>query len=301
MPEMHPDQAAGLRRINKPRPVRVLAVASGKGGVGKTNLSVNLSVALAQRGNEVMLMDADLGLANADVLLGLRPIYNLSHVLSGERSLEEIIIRGPSGLHLVPAASGIQGMADLNSLQHAGIIRAFSELSHKIDVLVIDTAAGIADNVISFSRAAQDIIVVVCDEPASITDAYALIKLLSREHGQRNFRIVANMTHGPQEGVELFNKIIKVTDRFLEVALDYMGAVPYDDYLRKAVQKQRPVVEAYPRSKAAMAFKNLAQKTDNWPIREYAGGHLEFFVERLLQVYQSDSMHEERVASGVAI
>jgi len=299
--ELQTDQAAGLRRIAKPRPVRVIAVASGKGGVGKTNVSVNLALALAQRDKQVLLLDADLGLANVDVLLGLRPVYNLSHVLNGERSLEEIIVTGPGGLRIIPAASGVQGMADMNPMQHAGIIRAFSELSMHLDILLIDTAAGISDSVISFSRAAQEIIVVVCDEPASITDAYALIKLLSREPGQRNLHVLANMTHGPQEGAELFTKITKVTDRFLDVTLNFMGTVPYDDYLRKAVQKQRPVVDAYPRSKAATAFKNLAAKTDKWPMPRYAGGHLEFFIERLLQTSTTDSLPEETVLGARAM
>jgi flagellar biosynthesis protein FlhG len=278
------DQAAGLRRMVKPRPVRVLAVTSGKGGVGKTNISINLCVSAASLGRSVMLLDADLGLANADVLLGVTPTYNLSHVILGERTLEEVIVTGPAGIQLIPASSGTQSMAELSTAEHAGIIRAFSELSHPLDLLVIDTAAGISDGVVSFSRAAQDVIVVVCDEPASITDAYALIKLLNREYSISRFRVISNMVHGAQEGRELFGKLAKVTDRFLDVTLDYMGAVPYDEYLRKAVQRQRAVVDAYPRSRSALAFKNLVQKAERWPIPTVAGGHLEFFIERLIQV-----------------
>jgi ATPases involved in chromosome partitioning len=283
------DQAAGLRRMNRPRPVRVLAVASGKGGVGKTNVSVNLAVALAHMGRKVLVFDADLGLANVDVMLGLHPQYNLSHVLSGERSLEEILVEGPAGVRIIPASSGIQRMAELSPAEHAGMIRAFSELSSDVDVLLVDTAAGISDSVVSFSKAAQEVIVVVCDEPASITDAYALIKLLNKEHNVRRFRVLANMAHSPQEGRELFAKIVRVTDRFLDdVVLDFMGSVPYDEYLRKAVQKQRPVVEAYPRSKAAQAFTGLAKKADAWPMPTAAGGYLEFFVERLVRSDTAD-------------
>jgi flagellar biosynthesis protein FlhG len=283
MAEVKFDQAAGLRRMAQPRPVRVIAVTSGKGGVGKTNVSVNLAVALADSGREVMLMDADLGLANVDVLLGLHPAYDLSHVIKGERTLEEVIVQGPSGLKIVPATSGTKHMAELSPAEHAGVIRAFSELNYDLDVLVVDTAAGISDSVTSFSRASQEIVVVVCDEPASITDAYALIKLLSREYGLERFRVLSNMTRSAQEGRDLFNKIARVTDRYLDVTLEYLGAVPHDEYLRKAVQKQRSVVAAYPRSRAAMAFKNLAQKADRWPVPTGAGGHLEFFVERLIQ------------------
>lgn len=286
MSEVLIDQAAGLRRIAKPRPVRVLAVSSGKGGVGKTNVSVNLGIALAQEGKEVMLMDADFGLANVDVMLGLHPTYNLSHVISGERSLEEVIVPGPSGLRVVPASSGVKKMAELDITQHAGVIRAFSELSHQLDVLIIDTAAGISESVVSYARAAQEVVMVVCDEPASITDAYALIKLLSRDYGISRFRILANMVLSAQEGRALFQKLTAVTDRYLDIAMDFMGAIPYDDYLKKAVQKQRAVVEAYPRSKAALAFKKLAQKTDHWPLPSSAGGHLEFFVERLIMASQ---------------
>ncbi len=277
------DQAEGLRQMSKANPVRVLAVASGKGGVGKTNISVNLAVSLAQLGRRVMVMDADLGLANLDVMLGLHPQYNLSHVLSGKRTLEEIILTGPVGIRIVPAASGIQNMAELEPAQHAGLIRSFSELSHTLDVLLIDTAAGISDSVVSFSKAAQEVLVVVCDEPASLTDAYALIKLLSREHGLFRFRVIANMAANAQEGRELFKKLTRVTDKFLDVMLDFVGVVPYDEYLRKSVRKQRAVVEAFPRSKASMAFKEMAKRIENWPMPSGPGGHVEFFVERLIQ------------------
>ena len=281
--ELYMDQAAGLRRMAQPNPVRVIAVTSGKGGVGKTNVSVNLSVALSDVGRKVMLLDADLGLANVDVLLGLHPECNLSHVIDGQRTLEEVIVSGPSDIMVVPASSGVKRLAELNTMENAGLIRAFSELDHDVDTLIIDTAAGINESVTSFSRAAQEVIVVVCDEPASITDAYALIKVLSCEYDIQHFRVLANQVQSAQEGRELFSKISRVTDRYLDVTLEFMGVVPHDDYLRKAVRKQRAVVQAYPRSRASMAFKTLAQKTEKWPVPSAAGGHLEFFVERLIQ------------------
>ena len=280
------DQAAGLRRMANPRPVKVIAVTSGKGGVGKTNVSVNLSMALSQSGKDVLLLDADLGLANVDVLLGLRTKYTLADVIDGSRTLEEIIVNGPEGLKIIPASSGVQNMAELSTMEHAGLIRAFSELSHCIDVLVIDTAAGISDSVVTFTRAAQEVVIVVCDEPTSITDAYALIKVLNKDHGVCRFRIVSNMVQGIQEGRELYAKILTVTDKYLDVQLDFMGVVPYDEYLRKAVQRQKAVIEAYPRSKAALAFKTLSQKADKWPVQGNAGGHVEFFIERLIQASQ---------------
>ncbi len=281
------DQAAGLRSMTQSRPVRVFAITSGKGGVGKTNVSVNLALSMIAMGKKVLLMDADLGLANIDVLLGIRPTHNLSHVMAGECSLEDVIVEGPKGLKIIPAASGIQKMAEMNPMEHAGIIRSFSELSMGVDALIIDTAAGISDSVISFSSAAHEVIVVVCDEPASMTDAYAMIKLLNREHGLQRFRILSNMVQNIEEGRKLYNKLVKVTNDYLEVTLDFMGVVPYDESLRKAVRKQQAVVEAYPRSKATLAFKSLAKRADKWAMPAVARGGLEFFVERLIQAGKS--------------
>jgi len=286
MSEQVIDQAAGLRRMANPKPVQVIAVSSGKGGVGKTNVSVNLALAMAASGKKVLIMDADLGLANVDIMLGLRPTYNLSHVLSGERTLEEVIVEGPGGVKIIPAASGVKAMAELSPMENAGVIRAFSEISNDVDVLIIDTAAGISDSVVAFAKASQEVIVVVCDEPASLTDAYALIKVLNSDYGVQKFRVLSNMTHSAQEAKELFNKLSAVTDRYLDATLINMGSIPYDDYLRKAIKKQRPVVDAYPRSRSAMAFKNLAQKADKWPRPDAAAGHLEFFVERLIRSQQ---------------
>lgn len=276
------DQATGLRRMATPPPVRVITIASGKGGVGKTNVSVNLAIALAGQGKNVTIMDADLGLANIDVMLGLHSDKNLSNVMNGECDLEEILLDGPSGIKVIPASSGVKNMAEMTPAQHAGLVGAFSELSHNIDVLLVDTAAGISDSVVSFSRAAQEVLVVVCDEPASITDAYALIKLLNKEQGLFKFHILANMVSGPQQGRDVYEKLSKVANRFLDVALDYMGHIPHDEHLQKAVKRQKAVVEAFPRSKSAQAFQSLSKKVNNWPVSATSGGHLEFFVERLV-------------------
>ena len=281
------DQASGLRQMVNPRPVRAIAVTGGKGGVGKTNISVNLGVAAAEMGQKVMLLDADLGLANIDVILGLHPEYDLSHVMRGERGLDEILVEGPAGLKLVPGASGLQSLAELSPAEHTGLIRAFSELAADTELLIIDTAAGISDTVLSFSRAAHEIVVVVCDEPASITDAYAIIKLLNRDYGHQRFRVLANMVRSAQEGRELYNKMCRVTDRYLDVTLGFMGAIPFDENLRKAVRTQRPVVQAFPRSRVAQVFRSLAKKIETWPQPEGANGQVQFFVERLIK-YSSD-------------
>lgn len=265
------------------QPVQVIAVTGGKGGVGKTNVAVNLSVALADLGRRVVLLDADFGLANVDVLLGLQPTHNLADVMDGKCELRDVLLSGPGGIKIVPASSGTQSMVDMTPLQHAGLIQAFSDLGDNIDVLIIDTAAGIGDSVTSFVQAAQEVVMVVCDEPTSITDAYALIKLLNQSHGMTRFRVLANMTHSPQEGRNLFNKLVGVTERFLDdVILQYLGAVPYDEMVRKAVQRQRAVFEAHPRAKSSLVFKDMAQQIDNWPLPSSPRGHLEFFVERLV-------------------
>ncbi len=277
------DQATGLRRMGAPKPVKVVAVSGGKGGVGKTNISVNLAVALDALGRRVMLLDADFGLANVDVLLGLSPEYDLSHLINGERDLEEIIVDGPGELRIIPASSGIGRMASLSPAEHAGVIRAFSELSHDLDVLVVDTAAGISEGVVAFCRASQEVIVVVCDEPASITDAYAFMKVMNREYGMDRFHVLANMAHSAREGQELYLKLARAAERFLDITPSYLGAVPHDERLRRAVQKQQAVVTAYPSSPSAQALKKIARSVDGWPLPRRAGGQLEFFVERLIE------------------
>lgn len=261
---------------------RVIAVTSGKGGVGKTNVSVNLALALQDAGQQVLLMDADLGLANIDVMFGLKPLHNLSHVIAGEKTLNEVIIDAPGGLKIIPASSGVRKMAELSAAEHAGLVHAFSEISCPIDVLIIDTAAGIAEGVTSFARAAQEVVVVVCNEPASMTDAYALIKLLNRDYDIRRFRILANMVHDPQEGKQLFSNMVRVSERFLDVTLDYMGAISFDDCFRKALRKRQPVYLASPRSRVTQQFKNLARTVDGWVMPSQASGHIEFFLEKLL-------------------
>jgi flagellar biosynthesis protein FlhG len=276
------DQASSLRRMNQSRLIKVIAVTGGKGGVGKTNVTLNTAISLAQQGKRVMVLDADLGLANVDVLLGLRVEKNLSHVLSGECTLDEVLVEGPYGIKIAPATSGSQSMTELTPIEHAGLIRAFSELQSQIDVLIVDTAAGISDMVLSFSKASQDIMMVVCDEPTSLTDAYALIKILNKEHGVFRFKIVANMVRSMREGDELFSKLSKVTNRFLDVALELVAVIPFDENVRKSVRKQKAIVEAFPTSPAAMAIRKLAKKAVEWPIPNQPGGHLEFFLEQLV-------------------
>jgi flagellar biosynthesis protein FlhG len=287
------DQAAGLRRqmtqnlyaspqVPRSRQIRVIAISSGKGGVGKTNIAVNLSMAMTQLKKRVLLMDADLGLANVDVMLGLKSQFNLAHVLDGKCDLRDAMTAGPGGLMVIPAASGVARMASLSSVETSGLIHSFNEIADFMDVMVIDTGAGIAPSVLNFCRAAQEVLVVVCDEPASITDAYALIKSLSRGHQVSRFQVIANMVRSEAHGQSLFEKLMRVTDQFLDVQLNYLGSIPFSQDLRDAVQKQSPVVLQSPKSEIAKAFKRMAKKIDAWPLEQRTTGHVQFFLERLL-------------------
>jgi flagellar biosynthesis protein FlhG len=266
------DQAHGLRRLKNQNPVKVITVTGGKGGVGKTNICGNLAVALSMLGRRVMLLDADLGLANVDVMF------------RAERSLDEIIVTGPEGVMVVPGASGLSSMANLTPAHHAGIINAFNDLASPVDVFLVDTAAGIGDGVLRFAEAAHEVIVAVCDEPTSITDAYALIKLLSLERGVSRFRIVTNMTRQGGDGSRLFEKLLRITDRFLQVSMDHAGSIPFDDRVWRAVQLQTPFIQAFPSCLASSALKQFANRVDGWAIPQTARGHIEFFFERLLKL-----------------
>jgi flagellar biosynthesis protein FlhG len=272
----------GVVRLNN-NPVQVIAVTGGKGGVGKTTIAVNLAASLAARGKQVMLLDGDLGLANVDVFLGLTPRLTLADVLAGNCTLEEILLDAPQGFKVVPAASGIAQLAELDTLTHLGLVRAFGDITSKVDIMVIDTAPGIAGSVLQFSQAAQQVLVVLCDEPASLTDAYALIKILSRDHGVKQFRVVVNQVRGRGMGQALFQRFERVATRFLSVDLDYVGEIPEDAFLRRSIREQRPVVSAYPSAPASVALKTLAQRADNWPVAEGPRGNVEFFVERLIR------------------
>lgn len=260
----------------------VYAICSGKGGVGKTNVAVNLALALAQQGQRTMLLDADVSLANVDVLLGLQPKFNLGDVLAGNADLEATLLNGPFGVSIVPATSGNFDMTALNAVEQATLVNAFQGLSAPPDALVVDTAAGITPGVANFVGAAQHAFVVVCDEPASLTDAYALIKVFSQHYGIRRFNIVTNQSRERRGGARLFEKLARVAGAYLDVVLRHAGDIPDDRQLRKAVQEQRAVVEAYPSSRAAVAFRGLASNVSRLPAPAGPSGAIEFFLEQLV-------------------
>lgn len=278
------NQAEGLQRLTADSSkVSITAVTSGKGGVGKTNVSVNLAIGLALKGRSVVLFDADLGLANVDVALGLKSEYNISHVISGERTLEEVIVDGPCGIKVVPASSGVSGLAELSPQEQAGLIHAFSELSFPVDHLIVDTGAGIDSSVLSFASACEEIIVVVCDEPTSLTDAYALIKVMNTERKVNKFQILANMVENEKQGRDLYRKVSSVVDRFLVAELGFLGSVPWDEYLRKAVQQQKPVIELYPRSASATALRAVVDRVDGMIKSGQPAGGVAFRMGRMAQ------------------
>lgn len=275
-------QAAGLATKPPANGPRVFAVASGKGGVGKSTIAVNLGMAMLEAQRRTMLLDADLGLANVDVLLGLQPAANLSHVLEGKCTLSETIIEGPNGLKIVPASSGRRRMSELTRSEHVGLIGAFSGLTDPIDVMLVDTAAGLSNSVQTFCQASQEVLIVVCNEPASLTDAYALIKVLSRDCGIPRMQLIANRVKTPGEGREVYDNLCRVADRFLDVTLNYLGHVPEDDKIVRSARQQRPVIDAYPGAPSAQAFRSIASKLLEIAPQRGARGHIEFFVERLV-------------------
>jgi flagellar biosynthesis protein FlhG len=256
------------------RRVKILSFTSGKGGVGKTHIVVNLAYALRRCGAQVMILDADLGLANVDVLLGLAPRFNIQHVFSGERSLAEVLVEGPAGMRILPASSGVQELVHLTQEQHSQLLAELDALEEQVDFLLIDTGAGISSNVMFFNMAAHEIVVVVTPEPTSITDAYALIKILSTKYAEEHFTIVMNAVANATEAREAFRRLSMVSERFLNVSIDYLGFVVYDESFSHAVRQQRPLLELYPGSVAARCFHHLARRVLGTPVVARAKGKL---------------------------
>jgi len=252
---------------------RVIAITSGKGGVGKTSIVGNLGYAFAKLGKKVLILDADLGLGNLDVLLGLAPKYNLSHVILGERKIDEILVEGPGKMNILPASSGIQELTNLNKDQKIEILTQLDLLIDSVDVLFIDTAAGISSNVMDFNATAQEVVVVVSPEPTSITDAYALMKVLSLKYSGKACKLIVNMVRRPEEGREVFRQLQIVTDRFLDITIEYLGYVLFDGKVTKGVKTQKIVSELYPDTPASRCFADISRKIANMsPLNLPKGG-----------------------------
>ncbi len=279
------DQAETLRREGddaEESTVRVISVTSGKGGMGKTNTVANLAVSFSKIGQRVLILDADLALGNIDVLFGVLPQFTLEDVFSGQKKLADIIVQGPCGIQILPTGSGTDEMAELTPEQKIHFISELEQLEKSFDIFLIDTAAGISSNVLYFNAAAQEIIVIASAEPTSLTDAYAIMKVLSRRYQEKRFRLLVNMVHNEQEAKEVFRKLTLVADRFLNITIDYIGFIPYDDYLKLAVSQQRAVVDIYPSAKCSQHFMRVAHQVLQWPIPVDPKGSVQFFWRKLL-------------------
>jgi flagellar biosynthesis protein FlhG len=261
--------------------VKTITVTSGKGGVGKTNMVANLAIALRKLGNEVLVFDADLGLSNIDVLLNLAPSYNIEHVLSGQKSLKEVLVEGPHGIKILPASSGAQEITELDEMQRLRLMEAFDSYDGQIDVLLVDTGAGISANVAFFCIASQEIIVVTSPEPTSLTDAYALIKVLFTRYQEKDFRVLVNGARDEAEAVEVFRKLSGVTEKFLDISLDYLGSIPLDESIPRAVRRQRAFSDVYPGSVASVKLAEIASRLDGDGSNKVKGT-LQFFLGSLL-------------------
>jgi flagellar biosynthesis protein FlhG len=266
----------------------VFSVTSGKGGVGKTNISVNLALQLAKMGKRVVILDADLGLANVDVILGIAPKLNLFHLFHEGMTLDKILCPTPYGFRILPAASGVSDMVSLSTGQKLDLLEAMDTLENSIDYLIVDTGAGINDNVLYFNLAAQERLVVLTTEPTSLTDAYALIKVLKQNHGVDRFRVLVNMAHDEKSAREVYVKLYKACDHFLSgVSLDLVGFIPHDPAVRKAVIAQTPFCQLSPEAPASVALGQVAAKINNWKVTAKADGNIKFFWKKLLFQEQS--------------
>ena len=260
---------------------QIIGIASGKGGVGKTTVSVNLAVMLASMGKKVMLFDADLGLANAQLALGCRTPFNFSHVLSGEKTVKEIIIEGPMGVKLVPGASGIQHMASLNQVETAGIIQAFSDIEEELDYFIVDLAEGLSDTVMTFLRACQHRFIVLKNEPSSIADAYGTVKVMIQDYQLDNIALIPNGVFSQDEGERLYGSINSVIQNFLGNRVDYLHSITQDEMVLRAIKASQPLVSFAPSSIASRDFRALGKAVNNLDKNVPMSGGLQFFIERL--------------------
>ena len=264
---------------------RVIAVTSGKGGVGKTNLSVNFALSMASRGVKVLLFDADLGLANVDVMLGMMPQFTLQNVLNGQKKLSEIILEGPEGVRLIASGSGgVQELADLNEAQRTSFLEALMELQNQSDVILIDTGAGLHRNVLAFALAADEVVVITTPEPTALMDAYGMIKILHSEKKEPLISVVVNMAANQTEADEAGKKLVILSKRFLNLGIKYLGFVPWDPAMIRAVKEQKPVLMSAPTSPAASSLSRLAGMilADNQEGKEI---DLMGFLKRVTQMF----------------
>ena len=263
------DQAEQLRMLVKQQErktptARVITVTSGKGGVGKTSIAVNLAIQIQRLGKRVIVLDADFGLANIEVMLGIRPQYNLADLMFRGKTLSEIITKGPEDIGFISGGSGIQELARMTKEQVMYLTQKLVELDSMADVIIVDTGAGIADNVLEFVTASSEVLLVATPEPTSITDAYALLKALNKRAGFKrentSIKMISNRVSSEAEGRNLYEKMSIVVDKFLNIQPEFLGMIPQDELISKAVMIQKPITVAYPNSAAAKALMSIAAK-----------------------------------------
>ena len=281
------DQAESLRSIRRhaqsAKPVRVIAVASGKGGVGKTQLVANLAVAFAKSGERVLAIDGDLGMANLHIALGATAHSTIADVINGQASIDEVLTQAHEGVTLLPGGSGLYDVANLDDRGHHGLFAAIDQLDDRFDTVIVDTPAGIGNNAVGFAAAAQDILVVANLEPTSLADAYGLIKTLATERHVKHVRVVANMVRSAAEGEEVYRRLSLLVGRFLNIGIDYVGHVLRDPSVPRAVHSGRPVLIGEPDSHATHCFENIARKIQRTKIEAgFETGGVRLFWRRLL-------------------
>lgn len=262
---------------------RVIAVTSGKGGVGKTNLAGNLAVAFTRQGKRVIIIDADMGLANIDIIFNLRPEFNIRHVVNSEKKLAQIMVKTKHGIQIIPGGSGFADLTQMKEGEKLNLLAEFETLSDQADIILVDTGAGISSNVLYFNAAADECLVIATKEPTSITDAYALMKVMSLNHGIRYFKLIVNMVDTEKEAKTVYGSISGALDRFLKnVVLEYAGYIPFDMALQKAVQKRGLIMDLEPESAAAQAIVKISSQLLRSPVRKHSEGNLTFFMNKVL-------------------
>lgn len=263
---------------------RIITVTSGKGGVGKTSLVVNLALAFAQLGKRVTILDADLGLANIDVMLGVVPQHTLYDVVHGRKNLAEIAIRGPEGIILLPGGSGLTELADLPEDKRISLINKLQSLDEAADIILIDTGAGLSRTVLSFVAAADEMLLVTTPEPTAIRDAYGIIKGAAKQQLQQKMQLIVNQVKNAQEGKEIAERLITVSRKFLQVELQFIGSICSDQRVVMAVKQQQPFLNLFPHSQAAENVRRIAAALLAVPVKKTRG--LPGFLNRLIQLWE---------------
>lgn len=290
------DQAANLRRLvletdKKQKKTRTIAITSGKGGVGKTSVAVGLSIALARGGSTVTLLDADLGLANINVILGIIPKYNLYHVIKGQKKLKDIVIEVPEGIKIIAGASGFHQLANLDPKQRNEFISAISELDSD-DFMIVDTGAGVSQNVLSFVMASDEIIVVTTPEPTAITDAYGIIKSIAAQSPDKIIKIIVNRVLSVAEGNRVAQRVINIAGQFLNIKVENLGFIFDDIYVPKSVRNQKPFMVSYPKSKASGCVTIIAERISNKETGAVKGSGLSVFFKNLFVAHDNEGNDE---------